>query len=240
MTGRGPGEEHERRPVRRGAALLAVTLAAWGATLAGCAAQQPGGAGASEASEAARASASTEPPRDGTGFTPEPEPPPVTPDQPAPVSDPDAVPPAAGAPCQPSQLIAVSTPVDAATGYRQMDVVVTNTSDLACVLDGFPGVDGTGLAGSDLTLARVEGVWSDPADGEARTLEVAPGAAARVHVGWRGDPVGPYDERVGAFQLVLDGTADGPGVGVALDPAAYPLDIIDGHEVRTSGWLPVR
>lgn len=212
-----------------------MALATTSAALAGCGAAQDGEA---DSSAPARASASTEPPRDGSGFTPEPEPPPPTPDQPAPVSDPDEAPPAVGTPCQPSQLAAVATPVDAATGYRQMDVVVTNTSELSCVLDGFPGADGTGLAGSDLALVRVDGVWSDPADGEARTLEVAPGAAARVHVGWRGDPVGTYDEKLGAFQLVLDGTTDGPGVGVALDPAAYPLDMVDGHEVRTSAWLP--
>lgn len=209
-----------------------MTLAA--GLVAGCGTERTEESG----SDDARASVSTAPPRDGSGFTPEPEPPPPTPAQPAPVSDPDAVPPAAGSPCQPSQLTAVSTPVDAATGYRQLDVVVTNTSGLICVLDGFPGVDGTGLSGSDLTLVRTDGVWSDPTDGERRTLELAPGAAARVHVGWRGDPVGAYDEKLGALQLVLDGTADGPGVGVALDPTAYPLDIIDGHEVRTSGWLP--
>ncbi|MFW6773259.1 DUF4232 domain-containing protein [Nocardioides sp. CPCC 205120] len=187
---------------------------------------------------------SDEAPRDGSGFTGEPSPLPTAPPQPDPVSDPDGAAPAAGATCQPSQLSAAAGIVDAATGYRQTGITVTNTSTLPCVLDGFPGVDATGISGSDLTLVRTDGTWNDPADGQARTVRLEPGAAAQVLVGWRGDQVGTWDgekyldETTAQLQLVPDGTADGPGVGVALDPAAYPLDVVDGQEVSTSSWRP--
>ncbi|MDT9593057.1 DUF4232 domain-containing protein [Nocardioides zeae] len=160
-----------------------------------------------------------------------------------PISDPDGATPTAGAPCQPSQLSAVAGVVDAATGYRQVDVTVTNTSDLACTLDGFAGVDATGVDGTDLDLVRTDGSWNDPADGTARTVELAPSAAAVVLVGWRGDQVGTWDgqqyrdELTGWLQVVPDGTSDGPGVGVAIDSPALPLDIVDGQEVVTSAWL---
>ena len=40
----------------------------------------------------------------------------------------------------------------------------------------------------------------------------------------------------GALQLVL--VPDGPAYGVAIDPDEWPLPIVDGQEVRTSGWRP--
>ena len=163
-----------------------------------------------------------------------------------PVSDPDGATPAEGARCQPSQLVAEAGFVDAATGYRQTGVTVTNVSELTCTLDGFPGVDAIGTAGSDLDVIRTDGVWNDPAAAEPRTVTLAPGDAAQALVGWRGDQVGTWDgeqyrdELTGRLQLVLDGSADGPGVGVAFtEPADLPLDIVDGQEVRTSSWRPV-
>lgn len=229
-----PGPSRHRRlllPAALGG--LALALSACGT--APDSADSVGGAGDSGRSSDVEASETWTP----EPFTPEPSPAPPTPGEPpAPASDPDAAAPSANGPCQPSQLAATSSPVDSATGYRQMSVTVENVSATPCRLSGFPGVDATGLAGTDLTLRRTDGSWSDPADAEPRSFALDPGAYARVLVGWRADPVGTYDEKAGGFQVVLDGTADGPGVGVTLSVQAFPLDIVDGHEVSTSSWAP--
>lgn len=178
----------------------------------------------------------------GDGATEEPAPFPQTvtesapPTPPAPVSDPDTAAPADGAPCQPSQLALESGFVDAATGYRETTVVATNTSDLPCTVDGLPDVRAVGDEGTPYTLTRVDGVWTSPGLEVPEEVLLAPGAQAEIRLGWRADGASADAEWTGALQLVL--VPDGPAHGVAIDPDEWPLPIVDGQEVRTSGWRP--
>ncbi len=136
-------------------------------------------------------------------------------------------------PCQPSQLDVSTSPVDAALGYRQMRVRVTNHSRIPCVLTGYAVVSVRGSAGTDFTNPQGRQHDSDAAG--ARTVPLEPGATAHVDLGWRGDRAAAGVEQAGSMTLVVtDGSSPAT---VPLDPTS-PVDIVDAAEIRVGSWRP--
>jgi hypothetical protein len=135
-------------------------------------------------------------------------------------------------PCSAGQLNLVAGREEPALGYRQMRVRVTNDSRVPCVLTGFATVSIRGSAGTafDNPRGRLTGDGSTP-----QTVPLAPGAAAHLDLGWRGDLAAAGVERAAVVWLVV--TAGSSPAPVRLDPDAV-IDIVDGTEVRVGGWRP--
>ena len=136
-------------------------------------------------------------------------------------------------PCQPSQLDVSVSPVDAALGYRQMRVRVTNHSRVPCILTGYAVVSARGPSGT--VFANPRGRMHDSESADARTVPLDPGETAHVDLGWRGDLASAGVEQTASMTIVV--TEGSSPASVPLDPTS-PVDVVDGTEIRVGGWRP--
>ena len=136
-------------------------------------------------------------------------------------------------PCQPSAVDVSASPVDAALGYRQMRVRVTNVSRVPCVLTGYAAVSARGPSGT--VFANPVGRLHDSETASARTVPLDPGDTAHLDLGWRGDLAAAGVEHTASMTIVVTGGSS--PVAVPLDPASV-VDIVAGTEIRVGGWRP--
>lgn len=95
-------------------------------------------------------------------------------------------PPALLAPCEMSALAVTTGFSDGAMGTMHTAIVFTNTGDVACTLDGHPGVSFVDSAGNQI------GPSAERTPGSTPTIAVAPGEPA--HATFASHNAGFYDE----------------------------------------------
>ena len=164
--------------------------------------------------------------------------PPADPDGAAPI-DPDAVgesvpsiasssaPETAGM-CTAENTTILAPPADAATGHRAQSLQLVNTSDTACVVDGYPDLAYGDQNGHVLDVTIEQGSSFMAQDPGAQPITLHPGDAAFAVVGWDANSVqGQLAARSlwvgvhpGATRLVWDVT----------------LDIVPGATVQVTAW----
>lgn len=121
--------------------------------------------------------------------------------------------------CRADELDASLAGSDAAAGSRFTTIVVRNTSDRSCVLEGVPGVGVRGTWGSTLRPRVSSGV------GAAGPVTLAPGAAARSLLEWGGSLAGAEQERASMIVVQLAAGQVPLRVGATIEGSEDPLDI---------------
>ncbi|MET0820210.1 MAG: DUF4232 domain-containing protein [Aeromicrobium sp.] len=135
--------------------------------------------------------------------------------------------------CTGEQLSTVIDNLDAAAGHRYGRLLLTNTSDRPCSIEGYPGIGARGAWGNTLQLAAEQ---REPRDGVVTPGQVmlAPGDEAVADLEWTGELAGAESEKASMIAVQLGRGQDAFGIpavaAVAADSGAQsgdsvPLDI---------------
>ncbi|WP_028654823.1 DUF4232 domain-containing protein [Nocardioides sp. J54] len=122
--------------------------------------------------------------------------------------------------CGPDDVTGSLRGIDAAAGTRVTTLVVRNTSDRSCVVEGVPGIGVRGTWGS--TFVPEVGHRDHDAGGNAvprRPVRVAPGEEATLHLLWSGALAGAEQEQASIVVVQL---------AAGQVPITVPA-LIDGH-----------
>ncbi|MDT0309890.1 DUF4232 domain-containing protein [Streptomyces sp. DSM 44917] len=205
---------HRRSPLSRVAALAGcAALAALAVAGCGEGSEDPAAGATTAAGPAPESSAPAEEPaspgQDGQAPTPGQSPDPTgsdgSPSPQAPAGDPW---------CAPESLSAALSPLDPGAGQRYAALVLTNTSDVACRTEGWPGLRLTAGDGSELPTTTVRDRSSEP-----RRVTLEPGASAWTRLHW----------------TTVPGEED-PETGCGPDPAALAVIPPDTYSPTSADW----
>jgi hypothetical protein len=126
--------------------------------------------------------------------------------------------------CAADQVAVTLEGYDQAAGHRYSRVVVRNTGDEACVVEGVPGVGARGAWGTTFVNEIGPGASAAPAG----PVRLAPGEQATSDLEWTGDLAGAESEHVSLLVLQLARGQVPVAVPARLAgdaPDAPPLDI---------------
>lgn len=101
--------------------------------------------------------------------------------------------------CTADQVAVTLEGYDQAAGHRYSRVVVRNTGDEACVVEGVPGVGARGAWGTTFVNEIGPGASAAPAG----PVRLAPGEQATSDLEWTGDLAGAESEHVSLLVLQL-------------------------------------
>lgn len=130
--------------------------------------------------------------------------------------------------------------LDAAAGHRYAQLIVTNLSDHACNVVGWPGLGfrgewGTGFpVVAERTVNQVERVGVPAADPDVDVV-LAPGGRAAAELEWTGALAGARDEKTSLIAVQF--SVGGAAAGLAVSPAR--VDLGADTTVRVGAWGPV-
>lgn len=102
--------------------------------------------------------------------------------------------------CGPRDVRAQLVGFDAAAGHRYTSLVVRNTSDRTCRVDGIPGLGARGEWGHRFTLTVAPGI---PISDHAGPVTLKPGTRASAALEWTGELAGSGAERASMLVVQL-------------------------------------
>jgi hypothetical protein len=140
--------------------------------------------------------------------------------------------------CGPEDVRAELSGFGAAAGHRMTRVLVRNTSDRLCLVEGVPGVGARGAWGNRF-LVEVD---ERTGEGPAVPVQLAPGDAAAADLEWSGALAGAEQEHASLLvvQLAEGQVPVAVPARIAGDPAdAPPLDIGVQTAITMSPFEPV-
>lgn len=119
--------------------------------------------------------------------------------------------------CQPDAAEVELWGYDVAAGSRYSSIRVTNASDAACTVAGYPGIGARGEWGSAfLILAEQDAIDS----GDDSPVSLAPGATASAPIRWTGALAGAHDEWISLLVVQLAQGQEPIGVRPVVSAAA--------------------
>lgn len=147
----------------------------------------------------------------------------------APVSSVAPVPePAAPGDCTAEQIEILAPPADGATGHRLQSLEAVNTSEAACVLNGYPDVEFGDQNGHRIEVDLQRGSSFMAADPGAAPVTLASGESARAGIGW--------DANSTRGQLVARSLHVAVRAGEARLTWTEAFDVVPGTVLHVTAW----